>query len=72
MQAANSNTKTPEIQTKFRKNELQQHPSVNNNSVLSQQANMMIRGRSDKNAHTVMQQYTNSHELPTVVLKQKQ
>ena len=71
MQAANINNKTREIQTKFRKNELQQ-PSVNNNSVLSQQANMMIRGRSDKNAHTVMQQYTNSHELPTVVMKQKQ
>lgn len=42
---------------------------MNNNSILGQHANIMIRGRSDKTAHTVMQQYTNSHELPTVVLK---
>ena len=43
----------------------------NQASFLGQQANMMIRGRAEKNtSHTTVQQYT-SHELPSVVMKQK-
>ena len=35
-QSMGPNTKTPEIKTQFRKSEIQQHSSVNGNSVLSQ------------------------------------
>lgn len=72
---SNSINKTPEIKSQFRKNDIVQMSGpggvgsrhLSNGSILGQQANMLIRGRSDKN-RTAMQQHT-SHELPSVVLK---
>ena len=73
---SNSLNKTPDIKSQFRKNE--NLVGGNNggakqgsgSSFLGQQADMIIRGRSDKQAHSALQQYA-SHELPSVVLKQK-
>lgn len=68
---SNSLNKTPDIKSQFRKNESLHGNKINTGgqaSFLGQQANMMIRGRSDKNnSNAVVQNYT-SHELPSVVL----
>ena len=71
---SNSFNKTPDIKSQFRKNENlvggNGGAKQGSGSFLGQQADMIIRGRSDKQAHSALQQYA-SHELPSVVLKQK-
>ena len=77
---SNSLNKTPEIKSHFRKNENAvagtgvipgsgHQPKLHQNqgNFLGTQAGMIIRGRSDKQAHSVLQQYA-SHELPSVIV----